>query len=50
MEASCVIVRVLQTFPNLRLPENALIEPTGQEQQSLGILITSAEGCKVVLD
>ncbi|KAL8757102.1 MAG: hypothetical protein Q9199_002464 [Rusavskia elegans] len=50
MEASCVIVRVLQTFPNLRLPDNALIEPTGQEQQSLGILITSAEGCKVVLD
>ncbi|KAI4273861.1 MAG: hypothetical protein L6R38_006239, partial [Xanthoria sp. 2 TBL-2021] len=44
MEASCVIVRVLQTFPNLRLPDNALIEPTGQEQQSLGILITSAEG------
>ncbi|KAI4260209.1 MAG: hypothetical protein L6R42_004163 [Xanthoria sp. 1 TBL-2021] len=50
MEASCVIVRILQTFPNLRLPDDALIEPTGQEQQSLGILITSAEGCKIVLD
>ena len=50
MEASCVIVRILQTFPRIRLPDDALVEPTGQERQSLGILITSAEGCKVVLD
>ncbi|KAL8672998.1 MAG: hypothetical protein Q9168_002559 [Polycauliona sp. 1 TL-2023] len=46
METSCVVVRVLQSFPNLRLPENVLVEPTGQEKQSLGILVTSAEGCR----
>ncbi|KAL8731009.1 MAG: hypothetical protein Q9166_003660 [cf. Caloplaca sp. 2 TL-2023] len=45
MEASCVIVKILQTFPNLRLPDNHPVEPTGQETQTLGILITSAEGC-----
>ncbi|KAL8993141.1 MAG: hypothetical protein Q9169_006573 [Polycauliona sp. 2 TL-2023] len=48
METSCVVVRILQSFPNLRLPDHVLVEPTGQEQQSLGILITSAEGCKTL--
>lgn len=41
MEASCAIVKILQTFPNLRLPDGYQIEPTGQEKQALGILITS---------
>ena len=50
MEASCTIVKILQSFPNIRLPDNHPTEPTGQEKQSLGIVITSAEGCKVVLN
>lgn len=50
MEASCAIVKILQTFPNVRLPDGYAIESTGQERQTLGILITSADGCKVVLD
>ena len=50
MEASCVIVKILQTSPNVRLPDGVIAKPTGQEQQTLGILITSAEGCKVRLD
>ena len=43
MEASCAIVKILQTFPNLRLPDGYQIELTGQEKQTLGILITSGE-------
>ncbi|KAL8942139.1 MAG: hypothetical protein Q9216_001824 [Gyalolechia sp. 2 TL-2023] len=49
MEASCGIVRILQEFPNLRLPPDVPKEPTGQERQSLTIVISSAEGCKVLL-
>lgn len=49
MEASCAIAKILQTFPNIRLPDNCPTEPTGQEKQSLGVLVTSAEGCKAIL-
>lgn len=48
-EASYGIVRILQTFPNLRLPPGVAVEPTGQEKQSLTIVVSSAEGCKVLL-
>ena len=50
MEASCAIVKILQTFPNIRLPDGFPTETIGQERQSLGILVTSAEGCKAVLN
>ena len=49
-EASCAIVRIIQTFPGIRLPEGLHTDPTGQERQLLTVLVTSAEGCKVVLD
>ncbi|KAI9892832.1 MAG: hypothetical protein M1814_000991 [Vezdaea aestivalis] len=48
-EASYGIVRVLQAFPSLRLPPGVVAEPTGQEKQSLTIVVSSAEGCKVLL-
>ena len=48
-EASYGIVRILQTFPSLRLPPGVAVEPTGQEKQSLTIVMSSAEGCKVLL-
>lgn len=44
------MVRILQTFPRIRLPEGLHTDPTGQERQLLTVLVTSAEGCKVVLD
>ena len=50
MEASYAVIRILQTFPNIRLPPDEPIEPTGQEKQSLTIVVSSAEGCKVLLD
>ncbi|KAI9713723.1 MAG: hypothetical protein M1812_006561 [Candelaria pacifica] len=49
LEASYGIIRVIQTFPNLRLPPDLPQEPTGQEKQSLTIVVSSAEGCKVLL-
>ena len=50
MEASCAVVRILQTFPNIRLPPGHIAVPTGQERQSLTIVISSADGCEVRLD
>ncbi|OCK99714.1 cytochrome P450 [Cenococcum geophilum 1.58] len=49
-EASYGIVRILQTFPNLRLAPDLPKESTGKEKQTLTIVVASAEGCKVLLD
>jgi cytochrome P450 len=49
-EGSYAIVKMIQAFPNLRLPPEIQKEKTGQEKQSLTILVSSAEGCKVRLD
>ncbi|KAL8777677.1 MAG: hypothetical protein Q9213_007751 [Squamulea squamosa] len=44
MEASCLIIRILQEFPFIRLPEGHPVVPTGQEMQELTIFLKSAEG------
>ena len=49
MEASCLIVRILQEFPDIRLPPGHAVVPTGQEQQELTVFLKSAEGCKVIV-
>ncbi|KAL8766549.1 MAG: hypothetical protein Q9209_006692 [Squamulea sp. 1 TL-2023] len=49
MEASYLIIRILQEFPFIRLPEGHPVVPTGQEKQELTIFLKSAEGCKVVV-
>lgn len=49
MEASYAAVRLLQTFPNIRLPPGIPSEPVGAEKQNLTIVLSSAEGTKVLL-
>ncbi|KAJ5938395.1 Cytochrome P450 E-class CYP52 [Penicillium verhagenii] len=49
-EASCAILRILQAFPELRLPPGTSTVPPGEEKQTLTIVVMSAEGCKVLLD
>ncbi|KAL8978269.1 MAG: hypothetical protein Q9205_006108 [Flavoplaca limonia] len=49
MEASCLIVRILQAFPDIRLPPGHKVVPTGQEKQELTVFLRSADGCKVVV-
>ena len=49
MEASCAIVRILQKFPHIILPEGHPVVPTGQEKQELTVFLKSADGCKVLL-
>jgi hypothetical protein len=48
-EASYGIVRILQNFPNIRLPPGLPTESTGQEKQILTIVVASGDGCKVLL-
>ncbi|KAJ5365790.1 Cytochrome P450 E-class CYP52 [Penicillium concentricum] len=49
-EASCAIVRTIQTFPELRLPPEPPSVPPGEEKQALTFVAMSAEGCKVLLE
>ncbi|KAL4971288.1 n-alkane-inducible cytochrome P450 [Aspergillus desertorum] len=48
-EASYGLVCLLQEFPNLRIAPNVLKTTPGKEKQSLTIVVSSAEGCKVLL-
>ena len=50
MLASYAIVRVIQSFPNLKLPPGETWEEFGTERQHLTIGLSNAAGCKVLLD
>lgn len=47
MEISYTIVRLLQTFPVIALPEDEPVEPVGMEKQRLTLVLSSADGCRV---
>jgi cytochrome P450 len=49
MEVSYTIVRVLQTFQAISLPEGEQIEPVGTERQTLTLVLSSADGCRVAV-
>lgn len=49
LEASYVVICLLQAFPNMRLPEDEPLEPIGAERQKLTLVLSSADGCRVVL-
>ncbi|KAI1539866.1 CypX Cytochrome P450 [Pyrenophora tritici-repentis] len=46
-EAGYTIVRLLQRFPNLRLPDGERVELVGVEKQMATIVLSIKEGCKV---
>lgn len=50
MEASYAVVRILQTYLNIRLPPGEQNLPVGGEKHNLTIVMSSAEGCKVLLE
>ena len=50
MLASYGIVRVVQEFPNIKLPVGEKWEGLGDERQKLAIALSNADGCKVLLD
>lgn len=49
MEVSYTVVRLLQTFPVIALPDGEKNETVGTERQRLTLVLTSADGCRVQL-
>lgn len=49
MEVSYTLVRLLQTFANIELPEGEAIDPVGLERQRLTLVLSSADGCRVTV-
>lgn len=50
MEIAYTVIRLLQTFPSIKLPQGETIEPVGTEKQTLTLVLSSADGCRVELD
>lgn len=48
-EAAYVVVRLLQRFPDLRLPSQEKLELVGVEKQTMTLVMSSTEGCKLEL-
>ncbi|KAI1634274.1 cytochrome P450 alkane hydroxylase [Biscogniauxia mediterranea] len=46
-EAAYTIVRILQSYPTIRLPKGEKIQLSGQERQTTTIVLRPADGCKV---
>ena len=49
MEASYAIIRILQTFPKMRLPPSYVNKPAGAEKQNLSMLVAPEGGVDVLL-
>ena len=50
MEVSYTIVRLLQYFQTIRLPNGEKNEPVGTERQRLTLVLSSADGCRAELE
>jgi uncharacterized protein YaaQ len=46
-EAAYVVVRLIQSFGNIKLPEGELVELVGVEKQVTTLVVSIKEGCKV---
>ena len=50
IEASYAVVRILQRFPNMRMPVGQAYEKTGSERQKMTLVIAVEDGCVVQLE
>jgi hypothetical protein len=48
-EAAYTIVRLIQRFGTIRLPQNEMVELTGVEKQTMTLVMSITDGCKVEL-
>ena len=48
-EAAYTVVRILQRFSTIKLPEGTIPELTGVEKQTVTFVLSIKEGCKVEL-
>ncbi|KAK2736912.1 hypothetical protein FQN57_000515 [Myotisia sp. PD_48] len=47
MEISYTIIRLLQSFLVITLPDSEPVEPLGSEKQRLTLVLSSADGCRI---
>lgn len=48
-EAAYTIVRIIQKFPTIKLPEGEVVELMGVEKQTMTLVMSITDGCKVRL-
>jgi len=48
-EAACCIVQIIKKFPNIHLPKGQEVSVVGWEKQSVGLVMFSADRCRVTL-
>jgi len=48
-EVAYTVVRMIQKFPTMKLPEDELVELTGVEKQTMTLVMFSTKGCRVEL-
>lgn len=49
LEAGYTIVKLLKRFPNIRLPDHEKVELLGVEKQTMTLVVSITEGCRVQL-
>jgi hypothetical protein len=49
-EAAYAIVRILQRFPLIMLPPGEKVELTGVEKQTMTLVLSISDGCKVQIN
>lgn len=49
-EAAYTIVRLIQSFPTIKLPKGEVPELIGAEEQVMTLVISIKEGCKVEIN
>ncbi|KAL9109660.1 MAG: hypothetical protein Q9227_005698 [Pyrenula ochraceoflavens] len=50
LEASYTIARILQVFPNVKVPEGEPVVDIGMEKQILTLVVACGDGCRVTLE
>ena len=48
-EAAYTVVRIIQRFHTIKLPDGVPVELTGVEKQTMTLVMSIADGCKVEL-
>ena len=46
-EAAYAVVRILQRFPVIKLPSDEVVKKTGKEPQTITIVLSVGDGCRV---
>ena len=49
LEVAYTVARLVQVFPDIKVPGNEPMVGVGEERQTLTLVVACADGCRVVL-